>query len=328
MLIAPSASAIPPAAEVFSIESAGIIECLSGESVYAAAKRQLEYCLEITRPRIVLTVLITALTGYFLTASQLNLARFVNFLLGLTLISASANAFNQIIERKLDAQMIRTRRRPMAAGNLCVAHALLFACMLCTIGMALLRTVGYSAMLLGAIALIIYVLVYTPLKKRTPLSLYVGAIPGALPALIGTAATHHTFSARGLLLFGIVFFWQMPHFVAIGWLYRDDYARAGFRILSVRDGNGKKSAMTALLCSIALLLLLWVALRMHTIGPISATISIISAAALVPFAIRFCFARNSATARRLFIISNIFLMVVMLTAMLSGIFEMSHFKLN
>jgi protoheme IX farnesyltransferase len=261
----------------------------------------------------------TAATGYLLAAAKFSLANFVTFLAGLTLISAAANAFNQILEKRLDAQMIRTRRRPLASGQLSSKNALLFASAICAMGLGILYVVGMLPLLLGLLALVSYDLVYTPLKRVTPLSLYIGAIPGALPPLIGAASVTHHISASGLLLFAILFFWQMPHFVAIGWLYREDYARAGFHILAVQDERGSKSAWTGVICSVALFSVLWLAARLHTFGVAWVLISGALAFGFIFYTAQFYRFRNVASARRLFIASNVFLTVTMLAACMDAI---------
>jgi len=302
-----------------SVQSPEIIPLAPGQAFPTRGVSRLGCYLQITRPRIVATVMMTAATGYLLATPEFSLAGFVTFLVGLTLISGAANAFNQILEKHLDAQMIRTRRRPLASGQLSSKNALIFASAICAMGLGILYVIGMLTMLLGLLALVSYDLLYTPLKRVTPLSLYVGAIPGALPPLIGTAAVTNHISASGLVLFAILFFWQMPHFVAIGWLYREDYARAGFHILSVRDEEGSTSAWTGLICSVALLPVLWLAAHLHTLGVVWLFISGALALGFIFYAAQFFRFRNVATARRLFIASNIFLTITMLAASMGAI---------
>ena len=302
-----------------SVEAIKIIPLAPGQSLSTTIASRFDCYLQITRPRIVATVIMTAATGYLLAASEFSLTAFLTFLAGLTLISGAANAFNQIMEKHLDAQMIRTRRRPLASGQLSSKNALIFASMICAIGLGILYVFGILTMLLGLLALFSYDLVYTPMKRVTPLSLYVGAIPGALPPLIGAAAVTKHLPASGLILFAILFLWQMPHFVAIGWLYREDYARAGFHILSVQDEKGATSAWTGVICSAALLPVLWLAAHLHAFGGVWVFISGALALGFIFYAAQFFRFRDVTTARRLFIASNMFLTITMLAISMDAI---------
>jgi protoheme IX farnesyltransferase len=172
---------------------------------------------------------------------------------GTALLCGGASALNQYAERDADARMTRTSRRPLPAGRLRPEEAMVFGLALSGAGLALLVFVNPLTLALGAASLAIYVLVYTPLKRVTSLSTVVGAVPGALPPLMGWAAARGSLGAAGLGLFAILFLWQLPHFLAIGWLYRDDYARGGFAMLSVADPNGSSSGRQAVLYATALL---------------------------------------------------------------------------
>jgi protoheme IX farnesyltransferase len=316
------------AARAFPIEPSVILEVVARQKIIKSVTTmpRLGDYAEITRPRIVAIVVMTAATGYLLTASRFALPKFLLFILGLTLISAAANAFNQILERKFDAQMNRTRCRPLPTGKLPVRNALLFACAICAVGMAILGLEGFATAFFGALALVSYDLIYTPLKRSTSISLYVGAIPGALPALIGNVAARGHVTTVGLVLFAVVFLWQMPHFVAIGWLYREDYARAGFRILSVEDFSGAKSGITGLVCSVALLPTLLLATSLHAFGSISTVISVVFALGFIFYAVQFYSVRTAANARRLFVASNCFLMVMTIAASVDGILRIVRLK--
>jgi len=161
-------------------------------------------------------------------------------LFGTALVAAGASTLNQLLERRTDARMRRTENRPLPAGRLLPAEALLFAALLGAGGVAYLAlTLPYWAALVAAATFALYVGVYTPLKRRTTLNTLVGAVPGALPPLIGWAAVRGGLTWEALPLFLIVFLWQLPHFLAIAWIYRDQYARAGLRMQPVGDRTGR-----------------------------------------------------------------------------------------
>jgi protoheme IX farnesyltransferase len=210
----------------------------------AARSRFVAYA-ELTKPRIALMVLFTVVIGAVLaTGGRVELLLLVHTVLGTTLVAAGASALNMYLERRLDARMRRTAGRPLPARRLLPVEALLF-------GSALgLGGTGYLCFLLpqpwaalvAAVTFVIYVFVYTPLKRVTPLNTLVGAVPGALPPLIGWTAARGSLDVEAVGLFLIVFFWQVPHFLAIAWIHREDYARGGFRMLPVVDPTGRITA--------------------------------------------------------------------------------------
>jgi protoheme IX farnesyltransferase len=211
---------------------------------------------ELTKARLTALVLITTITGFFVGSTETShwLAG-VPVLLGTGLVAAGAAALNEWWERDLDRLMARTAIRPLPSGQIEPWVALVLGLSAALGGLAYLATVvnGLTAGL-GALALVSYVLIYTPLKRRTPLNTFVGALPGALPPLMGWTAARGELGMGGLALFGVLFWWQIPHFMAIAWLYRDQYARAGFRMLPVVDPQGRATAATAVVTSA----LLWV----------------------------------------------------------------------
>jgi protoheme IX farnesyltransferase len=197
----------------------------------------------LTKPRITTMVVATTLCGLWLARRVLAGGHIegrvaVLTLLGTTLVVSGANTLNMYIERDSDALMARTRDRPLPAGRMAPELALAFGVLLSAISIPLL-TFGVNATtgLLAAIALVSYVMLYTPLKRRTTLALPIGAVPGAIPPLLGWTAVSGRIDAPGLLLFGVMFFWQLPHFLAIATFRRDDYARAGLRVLPVVRGD-------------------------------------------------------------------------------------------
>lgn len=210
---------------------------------------------ELTKARLVSLVLLSTAVGYFLGSSgSFDGVLFAVSLFGTGLVAAGSMALNQWWERREDAQMTRTLARPLPASRLVPAEALVFGLVLSAAGLAILYfQVNFAAAFLAGLTLVSYVWIYTPLKKKTSLCTIVGAIPGALPPMIGWAAATGKISFEAWLLFAIIFLWQMPHFLAIAWLYRKDYASAGFCMLSVEDPSGKQVSRQILLYSLALL---------------------------------------------------------------------------
>jgi heme o synthase len=209
----------------------------------------------LVKPRIVVLALLMATLGYFLgDPGQLDWSKFLGMLIGTGLVGAAACAFNQHAEIEVDRKMNRTKNRPLPAGRIAPAFALKVGGVMTALGVIILVIfVNTPTAVLGAFTLFSYIAIYTPAKPVSPLSTLIGAVPGALPPLIGYVAGRGTLGAPGLILFGILFLWQIPHFIAIGWLYREDYSRASLPILTVVDSNGELSSKQAILFSLALL---------------------------------------------------------------------------
>ena len=262
--------------------------------------------LELSKARIVAMVLVTTAAGYIFGAPHINLFTLVNTLIGTALVAAGTNALNQYAERDLDAKMRRTQHRPLPDGRITPRDALLFAIAISIVGTAYLALfVNVLTAALGAFTLVTYIFVYTPLKRISPACTPIGAIPGAVPPLMGWTAATGALSLGGWIAFGIVFLWQLPHFMAISWIYREDYGRAGFAMLSVRDEDGLATARQALFYSLALLLLSAFAF------PNARIVAMLAAGMLVVTAVMFLQNRSRITARRLFMTSNVYLIVAM-----------------
>ena len=214
----------------------------------------------LTKPGITRLVMITAAAGYWLGArGEPSLAALLHTLLGTGLVVSGTNGLNQWWEREADARMRRTAARPLPAGALRPRRALAFALTIAVLGILwLAASVNVLTAVLAAASLALYILAYTPLKRRSPAALYVGAVPGALPILGGWTAAGAPLDAAGWTLFAILFLWQLPHFLALGWMYRDDYRRAGFRVLSGGDTDGRLTARHAVVCSLALVVVSFV----------------------------------------------------------------------
>ncbi|HEA21507.1 hypothetical protein LCGC14_0626530 [marine sediment metagenome] len=197
---------------------------------------------EITKARLAISVVFSSIAGYFLGAYQID---FVSLLLlafgGYCMVGAS-NAFNQVIEKDLDALMNRTKNRPIPAGRMSVNKAMGVAITLTALGIVALYILSPKTAMFGAISIFLYTSVYTPLKTKTPLAVFVGAFPGAIPFMLGWVAATDDFGIEAGTLFIIQFFWQFPHFWALGWMLNDDYKKGGFKMLP----TGKKDRGTAL----------------------------------------------------------------------------------
>lgn len=212
--------------------------------------------LELTKPRLSLMSVISAVVGYLAAQPTQSLSAFFSLLGGTALAAAGAAALNQWLEQDSDGRMARTAGRPLPAGNLDASTALLFGLSLSVGGTAVLYFgTNLWAALLCALTVVSYTAVYTPLKKWTPWSTEIGAVSGALPPLLGWVAATGSFDFLGWVLFSLLFFWQMTHFMAICWTHREDYCRGGFAMLSSRDPGGARVARKALFYAVALCLL-------------------------------------------------------------------------
>lgn len=210
---------------------------------------------ELVKARLSLLTLATAMAGFALGVRETWDWLLLSATLGGTALCAGgAAALNQWCESEHDARMKRTRNRPLPAGRMTSSDALLAGLVLSIVGVACLAFFANTlSAALAAATIVFYILVYTPLKRVTTLNTIIGAVPGALPPLIGWTASHGSINAEGLTLFAILFLWQMPHFLAIAWLYRDDYAQAGFKMLSEGDESGALTGRQAVVYSLALL---------------------------------------------------------------------------
>ncbi|MBP94010.1 MAG: protoheme IX farnesyltransferase [Flavobacteriaceae bacterium] len=196
---------------------------------------------EITKMRLSLSVVFSSIAGYLLGAETVDFTILFLLALGGYFMVGASNAFNQIIEKDLDALMDRTKNRPVAAGRMSVNVAFVIACLFTVLGIGILYVINPQTAMFGAISIFLYTSVYTPLKTKTPLSVFVGAIPGAIPFMLGWVAATNDFGIEPGTLFAIQFFWQFPHFWAIGWFLFDDYKKGGFFMLP----TGKQDKGTA-----------------------------------------------------------------------------------
>ncbi len=274
----------------------------------ARSNRALDF-LALTKPRLNLLVLITTLAGLYLASPDgVAVALATHTLIGTALVAGGAAALNQVWERETDRRMRRTSGRPVPRGRIRVAEGSWFGVALSAVGITELAIWATpAAAIVAAATLISYVLVYTPLKTRTSLATLVGAVPGALPPVIGWAAATGEITLPAIVLFGIVFFWQMPHFLAIAWMYKDDYASAGIPLLPVVEPDGRRTGRQALLYTAAL----WpVSLLPAGVGLAGAPYSAVATSlGIVFFWLSAVFARHRSVenARQLFLFSITYL---------------------
>lgn len=263
----------------------------------------------LAKPRLNGLVVASAVAGYAMAGGDTSdVVRLCCTMAGTGLVAGGASAFNQLLERDSDGLMRRTRLRPLPDGRLQPSDALIFGSALSILGLAILA-IGVN-MLSAAVALATlasYAVIYTPLKRRTSFATVIGAIPGALPPVIGWAAGRGGLSQGAWVLFGIVFLWQLPHFLAIAWIYREDYARAGLPMLPVIEPDGRSTARQAVVYSAALLplamapTLLGMTGTAYFIGAFALTV------ALLTLAVRFAGSRSTPAARQLFYGSILYL---------------------
>jgi heme o synthase len=265
--------------------------------------------IALAKPRLNLLVVASAVAGYVMAGgSSHDVIRLVCMVIGTALVAGGASAFNQVLERQPDALMQRTRLRPMPDGRLGARDATGFAAILSVAGLAVLALgTNLLSALVAFATLASYVVVYTPLKRQTSFATVVGAIPGALPPVIGWAAASGSLSRGAWILFAIVFLWQLPHFLAIAWIYREDYARAGFVMLPVIEPDGRSTSRQAVIYAAALLPVSLAPTLVGMAGSLYFAGALILTLIFVGLAIRFGLSRTIPDARRLFFGSIIYL---------------------
>jgi protoheme IX farnesyltransferase len=268
--------------------------------------------LELSKPNIVGLILVTVAAGFALASvGPVNLVLLVHALVGSALVAAGSNALNQILERRVDASMRRTRSRPLPSGRLHTAQSAVFAWTLGVSGilyLALLTNWIVAALAAGTLGS--YVFVYTPLKRVTSLSTLVGAVPGALPIVGGWAAARGSVDLAAWVLFAILFLWQLPHFLALAWLYREDYARAGLRMLSVTSG-AEATFRQALLYAAALLPMSLVPTVLGTTGAVYFVGALALSGWLIAATLAVALDHSPKKARKLFLATIVYLPLIL-----------------
>ena len=295
-----------------------------GRHADCAARRQESIAdyWALTKPEVNLLILIATFGGFYLAptpaAAGFQTSRLICTLVGTLFVASGTAALNQFLERSFDAQMRRTARRPVASGRVAPLHALCFGIVVSLAGALLLAlTVNVAASLLSIATLLSYLFIYTPLKRKTPLCTFIGAFPGAVPPLIGWAAVRGRLDWGAWVLYALVFLWQFPHFMAIAWMYREDYARAGYHVLPA----GRRRERVVNWQSVAVSLPL---IAVSLIAAIAFKFSLGWSVGLVLLGLIFCYysarfayGKSNASARRLLAASIIYLPLIFFFIMLN-----------
>ena len=303
---------------------AAVVEASAARQVAASAlapgrNRALSDFVELVKARLTLLVLLTTAVGFYLgEPAAINFAALFHVVFGTALAAAAAAALNQWWERAHDALMERTKARPIPAGRMAARDAFLVGICLGVSGVAYLGIAcNWLSAALAAATIAIYIFCYTPLKRVSTINTLVGAIPGALPPLIGWAAAAGGLSLPAWSLFAILFCWQMPHFFAIAWMYRDDYARAGFRMLSHDDQDGRRSATQCVLFALLVTAASALPVALGLTSAAQLGVGLVAGAAFIGLALAFYLRRDVISARRLFVGSIIYLPVVLAALVLT-----------
>ncbi len=267
----------------------------------------------LTKPGITRLVVFTTAAGYLMAlGTDADLVRLLHTVFGAGLASAGANALNMWWERDTDADMRRTHMRPLPSGRLSPRLALVFAVLLSAWGLLHLALfVNLATVGLVTVSLLSYVLVYTPLKRRTHHATLIGALPGSLPTLAGWTAANEPIGAAAVALTAVVFFWQMPHFYALAWVYREDYARGGMRMLTVVDPRGKRLGLESFAYSVLLLAVSLVPVYTGLIGWVYGVGAAVLGVGMVALSIRLWIVRDDQRAWHLFFGSIAYLPVLL-----------------
>lgn len=270
---------------------------------------------EITKARLALSVVISSIAGYLLGAYEVNAVSLFLLSFGGYCMVGASNAFNQIIEKDLDLLMNRTRNRPLPAGRMSVNKALSLAILMTVLGIISLYLLNPQTAMFGAICIFLYTCVYTPLKTKTPLAVFVGAFPGAIPFMLGWVAATNDFGIEPGTLFMIQFFWQFPHFWALAWMLDEDYKKGGFKMLP----TGKKDGSTALqiimytiwMILISVIPVLGITGRLH-LSVSAAVVVFLMGLVMLVFAFRLYERRDNKSARILMLISVSYISLIQL----------------
>lgn len=264
---------------------------------------------QLTKARLTSMVLVSTSVGFCMASEgNLNWAKLVNTLIGTGLVAGAAAVLNQVMETDADRLMERTKARPLPAGRVTRSAATLLGVAMACAGLACLAVATtFVAAYLATATLGVYLAIYTPMKRRSSLCVPLGAVSGAIPPLIGWTAVNGSFGLGAWVLFGVLFAWQIPHFLAIAWMYRDDYSRAGFRMLREGDITGLGTAVEALLFSLGLTAITLAPVLAHTAGSVYFVGALAADLLLTGCAACFLLERSRRVARRLFFVSILYL---------------------
>ncbi len=282
--------------------------------------RAMDY-ITLMKPELTFLSVLTALAGYYLGAGGVIAgAGLLHTLLGTAMVGGGSGALNQYIERRYDGLMRRTENRPVPSGRIAPVEALLVGLLFSAGGIFYIAfCVNVLTSLLAAVTCATYVWLYTPLKRLTPLATLIGGIPGALPPVMGWTAAAGEINGVALILFAILFFWQMPHFLSLAWMYRKDYARAGYRLLAVQDEGGRRTASQALLHTSVLIPVSLLLVGKGGAGIIYGASAALLGGGFLFFALLLFARRSSGAARRLFFASLIYLPALMLAMVIDRV---------
>ncbi len=276
---------------------------------------------DLFKARLTFLVLLTTLVGFYLGfRGPLNFWLMLHTLLGTVLVASGASALNQLLERDYDAKMRRTQNRPLPSGRLQPQTVLIVGAACAAIGLIYLAlAVNLKTSVIGAATLVSYVFIYTPLKRVTWLNTAIGAIPGALPPLMGWVAARNELSGEGWALFAILAFWQLPHFLAIAWIYRDEYAKAGFKMLPIIDPQGHRTGRQAVSHTLGLLPVSLCPFLFKLTGPVYLAGALALGLVFLWFAIQFSRQLTVQRARQLFYVSILYLPLLLVLMVLDKI---------
>lgn len=268
---------------------------------------------QLTKVGLSLSVVFSSLAGYLLAVDQINFVTLILLAIGGYLMVGASNAFNQIIEKDTDALMKRTMNRPLPAGRMHVSTAFVVAIAFTIVGLAILYSINPKSALFGALSIFLYTSIYTPLKSVTPLAVFVGAIPGAIPFMLGWVAATNDFSIEPGMLFLIQFFWQFPHFWAIAWLQFDEYKKAGFNLMPMGKKN-KKAVIQIIIYTICLILVSILPVLKITgkfyIYPITAIILLFLGGIMLYYAVKLYQYQTNKEARSLMLSSVLYITLI------------------
>lgn len=268
--------------------------------------------VELTKPRIAFMLVLTAAAGFYLgTGASFDVVLFVNTMIGITLLAFGVATLNQWMERSIDPLMDRTAKRPLPTGKVTSIEALVFGVVQCVVAeLYLLFLVNGLTAALGLVVIVGYVLMYTPLKTRTSASTAIGAIPGAMPPLMGWTAASNEITLGAWALFAFLFLWQFPHFLAIAWMYKEQYAKAGILMLPVVEPDGKITARQIVLFTIMMVPVSVAPFFLGISGVISLIVGTILGVWFLVESIRTARSRTKESARRLLLVSVLYLPII------------------
>jgi protoheme IX farnesyltransferase len=289
--------------------------------VVVAEKSWMAVYADLIKARLTFLVVLTTLVGFYLgSPSSVNYLLMIHAVLGTALVASGAAALNQLLEREHDAKMRRTKNRPLPSGRLQPATVMVFGGVCACAGLLYLAlAVNLTTSVIGAISLVSYLFIYTPLKRMTWLNTAVGAVPGALPPLMGWTAARGELSREGWALFAILAFWQLPHFLAIAWMYREEYEKAGFKMLPVIDPQGHRTGRQAVSHTLGLLPVSLCPFLFHVTGVVYLFGALVLGLAFLWYAIQFARHMTIPRARKLFFVSILYLPLLLVMMVLDKV---------